>query len=212
MDNLFSQGTIASDSIGISYDPTTMEGIANGELTFGGVDATKTTSDITFTPITSTSPASQYWGIDQDLTYGDNDSLLSGSAGIVDTGTTLLMIATDAYQKYQQLTGAVLDSQTGLLTVTEDQFNNLQSLFFSIGGTIFELTANAQIWPRALNSILGGADDQIYLVIADMGMPSGQGLDFIDGFAFLQRFYSVYDTGNAQVGLATTPFTDATTN
>lgn len=33
-----------------------------------------------------------------------------------------------------------------------------------------------------------------------------------DGFAFLQRFYSVYDTGNAQVGLATTAFTDATTN
>lgn len=35
---------------------------------------------------------------------------------------------------------------------------------------------------------------------------------FADGFAFLQRFYSVYDTGNNQVGLATTPFTDAETN
>ena len=34
----------------------------------------------------------------------------------------------------------------------------------------------------------------------------------IDGFAFLQRFYSVFDTGNSQVGLATTAFTDAETN
>ena len=33
-----------------------------------------------------------------------------------------------------------------------------------------------------------------------------------DGFGFLQRFYSVFDTSNAQVGLATTAFTDATTN
>lgn len=47
------------------------------------------------------------------------------------------------------------------------------------GGTTFELTANAQIWPRALNSMLGGSDDKIYLVVADMGSPSGQGLDFI---------------------------------
>lgn len=65
---------------------------------------------------------------------------------------------------------------------------------------------------------------------SDLGSPSGQGLDFIgkmrvlgsydtnthntsiDGFVFLQRFYSVYDSGNARVGLATTPFTDAETN
>ena len=33
-----------------------------------------------------------------------------------------------------------------------------------------------------------------------------------DGFTFLQRFYSVYDTTNSQVGLATTEFTNAETN
>lgn len=56
------------------------------------------------------------------------------------------MIATDAFQKYQQLTGATMDSQTGLLTLTEDQFDNLQSLFFNIGRIKFfrlvRLTAN----------------------------------------------------------------------
>ena len=66
-----------------------------------------------------------------------------------------------------------------------------------------------------------------------MGSQSGQGLDFIsefpfvraasslvhtnatapiDGFTFLQRFYSVYDTTNSQVGIAPTPNTDAETN
>ncbi|KAI0345956.1 acid protease [Trametopsis cervina] len=211
-DNLFSQGTIASDSIGISYQPTTSDGAVNGELDFGGVDTAKTTSDVAFVPITSTSPASQYWGIDQSISYGDGTTLLDTTAGIVDTGTTLLMIATDAFKKYESLTGAKLDNTTGLLTITEQQFENLQSMFFNIGGQQYELTANAQIWPRALNSTLGGEEGKIYLVVADMGTNSGQGLDFIDGFAFLQRFYSVYDTGNSQIGFATTPFTDATTN
>lgn len=40
-DNLFSQGTISSDSIGISYQPTTSDGQLNGELDFGGVDTSK---------------------------------------------------------------------------------------------------------------------------------------------------------------------------
>ena len=58
---------------------------------------------------TSTTPAAYYWGIDQTITYGTSTSILSNNAGIVDTGTTLLLIATDAFQKYQQATGATLD-------------------------------------------------------------------------------------------------------
>ena len=86
-----------------------------------------------YVPITSTSPASAYWGIDQTLTYGENTKILDSTAGIVDTGTTLVLIATDAFQKYQRATGAKEDRSTGLLTLTEAQFNNLQSLFFNIG-------------------------------------------------------------------------------
>lgn len=137
---------------------------------------------MSFVPITSTSPASQYWGIDQELSYGQDTTLLSGSAGIVDTGTTLLLIATDAFQAYQKATGAKLDNTTGLLTITEAQFENLQSLFFNIGGTSFELTPNAQIWPRALNSTIGGEEGKIYLVASDLGNQSGQGLDFISAW------------------------------
>ncbi|KAI0333691.1 acid protease [Cubamyces sp. BRFM 1775] len=212
-DNLFAQGTIESDSIGIFYQPTTDSGALNGELSFGSVDSSKITGDVTFTPITSTQPASLYWGIDQQVTYGSSGTtLLSGNPGIVDTGTTLLLLATDAFQAYQSATGATMDNATGLLTITQEQFDALQSLFFTIGGTTFELTANAQIWPRAQNATIGGEDGKIYLVAADLGTSSGQGLDFINGFVFLQRFYSVYDTGNSQVGLATTPFTMAETN
>ena len=58
----------------------------------------------------------------------------------------------DALATYQQLTGAVLDNEfTGLLQITPAQFENLESLFFNIGGRSFELTPNAQIWPRAVS-------------------------------------------------------------
>ncbi|KDR80341.1 hypothetical protein GALMADRAFT_1191935 [Galerina marginata CBS 339.88] len=210
-DNLFSQGTISSNSIGISFQPTQNGNEVNGELSWGGVDNSKFTGSITLIPITGTSPASAYWGIDQSITYGST-TILSNTAGIVDTGTTLILIATNAFNKYKSSTGATLDSTTGLLTIPSAKFSSLQSLFFHAGGSTFELTANAQIWPRSLNADIGGSSGKIYLVTGDLGSNSGEGLDFINGYSFLERFYSVFDTENQQVGLATTPFTKATTN
>lgn len=160
----------------------------NGELTFGGTDSSRFTGEITFTPITSTSPASNYWGIDQTVTYGsvDGTPILNQTAGIVDTGTTLLYLASDAFSAYQKATGATLDNTTGLLKLSSSEFSNLKSLFFTIGGTTFEWTANAQIWPRSMNAQLGGEEGSIYLVAADNGTPSGQGLDFINGFVWCE--------------------------
>ncbi|KAH9057469.1 acid protease [Lactarius vividus] len=213
-DNLFQQGTISIESIGIFFQPSTStRPVSNGELTFGGIDKFKTTCEVNYIPITSISPASNFWGIDQTITYGSSgESILSSTAGIVDTGTTLVLIATDAFKTYQQVTGATLDEDTGLLTLTNSQFKNLQSLFFHVGSVQYELTPNAQIWPRVLNTAIGGIEGSIYLIVSDLGSPSGRGLDFINGFTFLQRFYSVYDVTNSRVGLATTPFTHAKTN
>ncbi len=78
---------------------------------------------------------------------------------------------------------------------------------------IFTLTANAQIWPRSLNDQLGAQPGDIYLVVQDFGSLSSKiGFDFINGYTWLERFYTVYDTANHRVGFATTPFTSATTN
>ena len=122
-----------------------------------------------------------------------------------------------------------MDSATSLLKITSDQFSNLKSLFFTINGVCsrlsylfhiadigmkvsFELTPNAQIWPRSLNTAIGGTAGSIYLIVTDNKEKSGSGLDFIAGQTFLERFYTVYDTGNNRVGFATTPYTTATTN
>jgi len=211
-DNLFSQGIISAHEVAVSFEPTTSEADNNGELTFGGTDSSKFTGSISFTPITSTSPANEFWGINESIRFGTSTNILSETAGIVDTGTTLVLLASNAFSLYEKATGGVLDENTGLLRLTTAQFNSLQSLFFDINGVEFELTANAQAWPRALNADIGGVAGDIYLIVNDLGTPSGEGLDFINGFTFLERFYSVFDSANSRVGFATTSFTDATTN
>ncbi|EIW58439.1 aspartic proteinase from Irpex Lacteus [Trametes versicolor FP-101664 SS1] len=211
-DNLFSQGGINQNLVAISFEPTQTDGNPNGELTFGATDHSKFVGAINFAPITSTFPSAAFFGIDQSLRYGPSTFLLSNSAGIVDTGTTLLLIASDAVQKYTAANGAVFDDDVGLYRLTPAQFANLKSLFFTIHGVVFEFTANAQIWPRALNGVIGGTADFVYLIVGDIGSPSGSGLDVINGMAFIERFYTVFDTDNSRVGIANTPFTRATTN
>ena len=117
----------------------------------------------------------------------------------------------DAYNAYSNKTSATLDTATGFLYISPQQYPNLQSLFFDIGGSSFELSPNAQIWPRSQNGAIGGTDDRLYLVVQSIG-ESFPGMDFICGAVFMERFYTVFDTGNRQIGLAYTPNTFATTN
>ncbi|KAG2363192.1 aspartic peptidase domain-containing protein [Suillus spraguei] len=210
IDNLYTQKTIRSEVFGMLFAPTSSDD-SGGELTFGSYDPSKITGHISYVSITSTPPANRYWGIDQSITYGDTE-ILSGTAGIVDSGTTFILIATDAFDKYRSATGATIDENTGLLKISSDQYNQLSSLYFTIGEVTYELTSNGQIWPRSLNSVINGTTDGIYLVISDSGTHSGSGLDFTNGYCFLERFYSVYDTTYSRVGFATTEYTYATTN
>ena len=110
VDNLFQQAVIAQDLVAISFEPTTSVKTVNGELTFGGTDPTKFIGSIDFVyvtsvfkfdlctyvryrPVTTTAPSNRFWGIEQEIRYGTNTDILAPTAGIVDTGTTLTMIA-----------------------------------------------------------------------------------------------------------------------
>ncbi|CAO3666834.1 unnamed protein product [Umbelopsis ramanniana] len=200
-DNLFSNGITSANLFALSFEPSTQDSETNGEITFGGTDVSKFTGPISYVPITATSPSSEYWGVDASINYGDGGTpILPITAGIIDSGTSLLLLATDAYNAYKQATGAIEDASNGLLSISSAQFSALQSLFFSIGPETYEFTANAQIFPRSLNSRIGGAADKIYLIIGDMKSQSGSGQDFILGKVFLERFYVVFDTGNSQIG------------
>ncbi|KAJ3831788.1 hypothetical protein F5878DRAFT_672975, partial [Lentinula raphanica] len=79
-------------------------------------------------------------------------------------------------------------------------------------------TPNAQLFPRAFNTEIGGSADDIFLIVASSGSTAVSEVGCIMGQTFLQRTYSAFVTpsgdpsGAGTVGFATTPFTDATTN
>ncbi|CAO3666846.1 unnamed protein product [Umbelopsis ramanniana] len=213
MDNLFSQKKIPSDQFAISFQPSTTESDANGEITFGGIDASKFTGSMTYVPITTASPASEFWGIDASASYGTGmTSIFNSTSGIVDSGTTLTSFSSDAYLAYQRATGAVLDKTTGLLTVTAAQYAAMQSIYFDIGGIKYEFTPNAQIFPRNLNTRVGGDANKIYLIISERAPIPGSNFGFVLGQTFMERFYVTFDAGNNRIGFATTEFTNATSN
>ncbi|KAF7320994.1 Peptidase A1 domain-containing protein [Mycena chlorophos] len=214
-DNLMKQGKIPEECIGIYYAPTKPNSTANsGSLCFGGPDASKFKGDINWVPLTKQAPANSYWGIDQSISYGrGGPTLMATCAGISDTGTTLIMLPDAAFNEYMKQTGAVMDDATGLPMVTDAQLAKMQSLMFKIGDHEYELIPNAQLWPRAQNTTLGGEADKNYLAFASMGkMGNEPGLQFINGYAFLQRFYSAYDTTNCRLGMAMTAHTMDETN
>ncbi|KAF7320930.1 Peptidase A1 domain-containing protein [Mycena chlorophos] len=215
MDNLMQQGTIAEECIGIYYAPTMPDSTTNtGSLCFGGPDASKFTGEINWIPLTKQAPANRYWGIDQSISYGrGGPTIMATCAGISDTGTTLIMLPDAAFNEYMKQTGAVMDDATGLPTVTDAQLAQMQSLLFKIGDQEYELIPNAQLWPRAQNTTLGGDANKNYLAFSSMGtMGNEPGLQFINGYAFLQRFYSAYDTTNCRLGMAMTAHTMDETN
>ena len=49
-------------------------------------------------------------------------------------GTTLVQIATDVFERYQEATGGVIDPDVGLLKITSAQYLNLKSLFIHVYG------------------------------------------------------------------------------
>jgi hypothetical protein len=87
MDNLYKSGAILEHVLGVFFQPTSKSNdmSKSGELFFGGVDSSKTSTPVAYVSVTKTSPASEFWGIDQSITYGTS-KILSSKAGIFDTG------------------------------------------------------------------------------------------------------------------------------
>lgn len=91
-DNLFAQGTITEEVLGVYFVPAS-EPDSFGELTFGCYDELKVAGPVNYVPLTATSPASTFWGVDQSVSYG-GETILATTAGIIDTGTSLVLLAT----------------------------------------------------------------------------------------------------------------------
>jgi Eukaryotic aspartyl protease len=199
LDNLYSQGSISTEVLGVSFRPEAGSdtGDTNGELTLGGIDSTKYSGSITYFSKLTSGTASAYWGISiASFTYGTT-TLASSASGIVDTGTTLIYIPTTAYNKFLTATGGKTDSSSGLAVFTTKPASNFGIKF---GSTTYTLTPAQYLVPAAQYSVFGLSSTKYYAWINDGG---SSGVNTIIGQKFLEYYYSVYDTTNSRIGFAT---------
>jgi len=199
LDNLFSQGSITSEVLGVSFRPESGSDTSdtNGELTLGGTDTSKYTGTLTYFPKLTSGTASAYWGISiASFTYGTT-SLATSASGIVDTGTTLIYIPTAAYNKFLTATGGKTDASSGLAVFTTKPTSNFGIKF---GTTTYTLTPAQYLVPTAQYAVFGLSSSKFYAWINDGG---SSGVNTIIGQKFLENYYSVYDTTNSRIGFAT---------
>lgn len=169
---------------------------------------------LTYVPVTETYPAAYYWGINvTSSTYGTHAVIPASTAGIVDTGTTRMfpsplfymvidlmqmsrpsevLLADNFFAVYLlAISGAKLDSNTGLIEIPHSSVPFMQPLNFLIAGRVFTMDVAAQLIPTDQNEAWGGVAGKQYGVVANLGTNSGEGLDFIIGQKFLERYYVV---------------------
>ncbi|KUJ11569.1 acid protease [Mollisia scopiformis] len=198
MDNLYSQGSISTEVLGVSFRPESGSDTddTNGELTLGGTDSTKYSGTLTYFPKLTSGDASAYWGIAvAEFSIGSTN--LGTASGIVDTGTTLIYIPTSAYNKFLSATGGKTDSSSGLA-----EFSTAPTATFGIkfGSTTYTLTPSQYLVPTAQYSYYGLTSGKYYAWINDGG---SSGVDCIIGQKFLEQYYAVFDTTNSRIGFAT---------
>lgn len=185
MDNLISQGLISKPIFGVSLGKASQGG--GGEYLFGAVDASKYTGDLTTVPVDN---SQGFWGITVDDISVSGSKSFGSFGGILDTGTTLLLLTKDLASQVAQAYDAT-DNGDGTFTIDCDT-SKLKPLDFTIAGAKFHVPTDSIIFEQDGNTCY-----------ASFGYDANGGLTFaILGDVFLKNNYVVFDQSVPQVQIA----------
>jgi hypothetical protein len=195
---------------------------APGELTIGGYDTEKIDGDITWVDVIE--PA--YWTISLDgIKFGDQELTHDKTAGIMDTGTSLIYGPQDAVDKMTQAIGATYIPMVGLYTI--DCSTVVPDLELTIGGNkvsipgsdlivkddtgmycFFTIGAMDMGLSMGDSVTLGeeladGVIEQMNKFVGQSALPIPEGYDtWLVGDTFLRKVYTIYDFGENKFGYA----------
>lgn len=164
-------------------------GDTNGEsqVTFGGVDKSCYDGKITTIPLRRKA----YWEVDlNSISLGSESSELENTGVILDTGTSLIALPS----QYAEMMNAGIGAKKGFngqYSIDCSKRDSLPDVTFNLAGTDFVIGPYdyiLEVQGSCISAFFG------------MDFPSGQLA--ILGDAFLRRYYSIYDLGKHQVGLA----------
>ncbi|CEG63565.1 Putative Rhizopuspepsin-2 [Rhizopus microsporus] len=182
MDNLISQGLISRPIFGVYLGKASNGG--GGEYIFGGYDSTKFKGSLTTVPIDN---SRGWWGITVDRATVGTSTVASSFDGILDTGTTLLILPNNVAASVARAYGAS-DNGDGTYTISCDT-SRFKPLVFSINGASFQVSPDSLVFEEYQGQCIAGF---------------GYGnFDFaIIGDTFLKNNYVVFNQGVPEVQIA----------
>lgn len=160
-----------------------------GEATFGGVDHSKYSGDITWLPVRRKA----YWEVKfEGIGLGEEYAELQGHGAAIDTGTSLIALPSGLAEILNAEIGAK-KGWSGQYAIDCDTRATLPDLTLNFNGYNFTIT------PYDYTLEVSGSCISAF---TPMDFPEPVGPLAIIGDAFLRKYYSIYDLENDAVGLA----------
>jgi hypothetical protein len=192
MDNAIAAGVLSQPVVSVFLPSQRLFNGQGGEYLFGAIDNTKYTGSLTYVPVSQEG----YWQIAiDDITAGGQD-LGQSSQGIVDTGTTLIIVSDDAAQAiHNTINGATNDPNNGWL-VPCSLTSSTDSISFTMAGTPF----NVALADLAYEDLGDGSGNCVSGVQG--GAQNNNNL-WILGDVFIKNNYCVFSqTSSPSIGIA----------
>lgn len=185
MDSVGREDLLKSNIIGFSLSRGS-DGGKNGSVTFGGVDDSKVTSDVTYT---DTASSSNRWSIPlDDMTIDGQACNFTDRSAIIDTGTSYALLPPDDAKKVHSLIPDAKSSDQGYILPCDSE-TEIQMTFSGISYTISPKDYVGQkVGSNCMSAIIG---KQTF----------GEN-EWLVGDILLKNVYTVFDYDHNRIGFA----------
>ncbi|KAI8068064.1 aspartic peptidase domain-containing protein [Gongronella butleri] len=203
LEMLVSNKKLSSNIFSVYFDgidnPEDMES-NNGQLTIGSLPARSTyTGELKWVPRHQEGIFAYYWGVvAKGFKIGDKKYLKTG-AGIVDTGTTMIIVTPEFSKRaIESIRGVRLDENKLLVTKCKS-VDELPTFTFLVGDAEFPLKPRQYTVPewQATYWKVSDGDCPLYISVENIG-----DFNFVLGQKFLEHYVSVYDNDKQRIGFA----------
>ncbi|KAF9574925.1 hypothetical protein EC968_004926 [Mortierella alpina] len=189
LDNAIVTGALALPVVSVFLPSQRLFNGLGGQFLFGGIDSSKYTGELTYVPVTKQG----YWQVAiEDVGY-NGQSLGLASQGIIDTGTTLIIVGDEAAASiHSNIGGAFNDPKDGWIVPCslKDSFDYIS---FTMANTAFKVA----VADLAYEGVRDGSENCI------SGVQGGQKALWILGDVFIKNNYCVFSqTSSPSVGIA----------
>ncbi|KAI1297771.1 hypothetical protein EDD11_006977 [Mortierella claussenii] len=190
LDNAIAAKALAQPVVSVFLPSVRRNGGKGGNYLFGAIDHTRYTGQLTYVPVTHKG----YWQVAiQGLNF-NNKSLGQASEGIIDTGTTLIIVGSAAAAAvHKNIRGAVNSAEAGGWLVPCSLANSKDTISFKMGGKNFQVPLADLAWEP-----ISAGSSQCF-----SGVQAGQDGLWILGDVFIKNNYCVFNqSASPSIGIA----------